>query len=259
MTIWKQNNYSQTKIQDGRPLKMVIFGISIIVRHVSGPPPPPAPPWSFWNQLFFVVFLCSFRWNMLPLPEIWTQRPKTSKWPLSKSNTSILMFSCMLNAMGYSKSETAYSEYINNKIQDSRQNTFFCNFCDTYTKFHWLNSECHTASSTDLFRRICYYLTPLCRLLRHQLPTSSQLFINCTSREVDRDWSVVIGRIFSKNSVHHCAPYRPEGIQECSLSILYLIMLILIEFFLTHSNLSPSPAGTWNLWRYSLSTSPARI
>ena len=33
------------------------------------------------------------------------------------------------------------------------------------------------------------------------------------------------------NPYTHCAPYRPEGIQECPLSILYLIILILLEFF----------------------------
>ena len=47
------------------------------------------------------------------------------------SNTSIPMFSGMLNTMEYSKSD--YSEYINNKIQDGCQNKFFCNFRDTYT------------------------------------------------------------------------------------------------------------------------------
>ena len=44
------------------------------------------------------------------------------------SNTSILMFSGMLNAMECSKS--VYSEYINNKIQDGCQNKFFFNFRD---------------------------------------------------------------------------------------------------------------------------------
>ena len=62
--------YSQAKIQDGRPYKMVIFGISIIVRHVSGPLASPLhPPWSSETN-FFCSFLCSFRWNMLPLSKI---------------------------------------------------------------------------------------------------------------------------------------------------------------------------------------------
>ena len=29
----------------------------------------------------------------------------------------------------------------------------------------------------------------------------------------------------------HCAPYKAEGIQESHLSILYLIIIILMEFF----------------------------
>ena len=33
------------------------------------------------------------------------------------------------------------------------------------------------------------------------------------------------------NLYTHCAPYKPEGIQECPFSILYLVILILIEFF----------------------------
>ena len=33
------------------------------------------------------------------------------------------------------------------------------------------------------------------------------------------------------NLYTHCAPYMPEGIQECPLSILYLVILILMEFF----------------------------
>ena len=41
------------------------------------------------------------------------------------SNTSIPMFSGMLNAMEYSKSD--YSKYINNKIQESCQNKFHYN------------------------------------------------------------------------------------------------------------------------------------
>ena len=32
------------------------------------------------------------------------------------------------------------------------------------------------------------------------------------------------------NLYMHCAPYMPEGIQECPLSILYLVILILMEF-----------------------------
>ena len=44
----------------------------------------------------------------------------------------------------------------------------------------------------------------LCRLLRHCLPHSSQLCMNRTSREVDRDWSVVFRRTFARKweSVH---------------------------------------------------------
>ena len=38
----------------------------------------------------------------------------------------------------------------------------------------------------------------LCRLLRHRLPISSQQLKNRTSREVDRDWSVVFMCIFAK-------------------------------------------------------------
>ena len=37
----------------------------------------------------------------------------------------------------------------------------------------------------------------------------------------------------SGNLYTHCAPYEPEGIQECPLSILYLFMLILMEFKLS--------------------------
>ena len=33
------------------------------------------------------------------------------------------------------------------------------------------------------------------------------------------------------NLYTHRAPYKPEGIQECPLSILYLVIFILIEFF----------------------------
>ena len=47
------------------------------------------------------------------------------------SITSIPMFSGMLNAMEYSKSD--YSEYINNKVQDSCQNKKKFSFRDTYT------------------------------------------------------------------------------------------------------------------------------
>ena len=106
--------------------------------------PPCTPrPHDPLKPTFFCSFLCSLRWNMLPLTEI---RPKgrkiqNSKWPLAKtlflmksyifwynyatkiSNTSIPMFPGMLNAMEYSKSD--HSEYINNKIQDSCQNKFF--------------------------------------------------------------------------------------------------------------------------------------
>ena len=57
MTISNLNNYSQAKIQDGRPKKMVIFGISIIVRHISGPPPPPpCTPHDPLKLIFFVPF-----------------------------------------------------------------------------------------------------------------------------------------------------------------------------------------------------------
>ena len=35
------------------------------------------------------------------------------------------------NNISYEKSD--YSKYINNKIQDSCRNKFFCNFRDTYT------------------------------------------------------------------------------------------------------------------------------
>ena len=54
---------------------MVIFGLSIIVRLASGRPlhPPPHDP---LKPTFLCIFLCSFRWNMLPLPEI---RPKGRK------------------------------------------------------------------------------------------------------------------------------------------------------------------------------------
>ena len=50
--------------------------------------------------------------------------------------TVIPMFSGMLNAMGYSKSD--YSEHINDKIQDGCQNKFFATFV------------IHTRNFTDL-------------------------------------------------------------------------------------------------------------
>ena len=43
-------------------------------------------------------------------------------WATKVSNTSIPMFSGMLNAIEYSKSD--YSEYKNNRIQDGCQNKF---------------------------------------------------------------------------------------------------------------------------------------
>ena len=66
------------------------------------------------------------------------------------------MFSGTLNAKELSKSD--YSEYLNNKIQDGCQNTFFLGILAIHTcKFI---SECHSTSPTDLFRRICYCSTP---------------------------------------------------------------------------------------------------
>ena len=118
---------------------MVIFGISTIVRHVSRPNWTP-PSWSPEILYLFV----HFQIKLVAIAENWTSRPKNSKWPLSKtlflmkshifcynyatkvSNTSILMFSGMLNAMEYSKSDD--SEYINHKIQDVHQNSFFATF-----------------------------------------------------------------------------------------------------------------------------------
>ena len=47
---------------------MVVFGISIIIRHVLGPPP--LHPHDPLKPTFFVLCLCPFRLNMFPLPEI---------------------------------------------------------------------------------------------------------------------------------------------------------------------------------------------
>ena len=33
------------------------------------------------------------------------------------------------------------------------------------------------------------------------------------------------------NLYTHCPPYKPQGIQECPLSNLYLVILFLMEFF----------------------------
>ena len=70
----------------------------------------------------------------------------------------------------------------------------------------------------------------LCRLLHHHLPTSSQLYINHTNREVDHD-CLDAHMPARRNLYRHCAPYKQEGIQECSLLILYLIIVILMEYF----------------------------
>ena len=67
---------------------------------------------------------------------------------------------------------------------------------------------------------VCLFNTrALCHLLRHRLPASSQIFINSTRREVDRDWSVVFRRTFARTweSVHALPPYKAEGIHECPL------------------------------------------
>ena len=245
MTISNQNNYSQAKIQDGRPYKMVIFGISIIVWHVSGPLPP-CTPHDPLKPTFFAVFLCSFRWNMLPLSKIRHKKPKYSKWPLSKmlflmksyifcynyatkvSNTSIPMFYGMLNAVGYSKSDN--SEYIHDKIQDGCQNQCFLQlFWYIHVislTYQWVPQYVtHWSFSSHL---PLFNTRGLCRLLRHRLPSSSQLFINHSSVR----WIVICqlrldahlperGNLYS-----HCAPYKAEGIQECHLSILYLVILV---------------------------------
>ena len=57
-----------------------------------------------------------------------------------------------------------------------------------------------------------------CRLLRHRLPTSSQLFRNRTSREVDRDWSVVFGRTFARtwDYVHALRTIQARGYPRVS-------------------------------------------
>ena len=68
MTISNQNNYSRAKIQDGRPEKLVIFGLSIIVRPVSGPPPPCT---ALDPQHCFVVFLVLFQMKQAVIAGNW--------------------------------------------------------------------------------------------------------------------------------------------------------------------------------------------
>ena len=110
------------------------------------------------------------------------------------------MFFAMLNAMEYSKSD--YCECIKNKIQYCCQNKFL-----RYIHIISLNYQrvpqyvTHLSFSSHL---LLLNTRGLCRLLRHRLPTSSQLFINCTGRKLDRDWSVVFGNTFARTwvSVH---------------------------------------------------------
>ena len=109
---------------------------------------------------------------------------------------------------------------------------FFMNF----HKFRWLRSASATVRHPLIFslHLLLFYSRGLCCLLRHRLPTSSQLFINCTSREVDHDQSVVFRSTYARTweYVHAlCTYFKPEGIQECPLLILYLFLIILMKFF----------------------------
>ena len=173
---------------------MVIFGISIIVRMYRDPSPL-HPPWSSETNFFFSFFVL-FQMKHVAVVENWTWRPKNSKRPLSKtlflmksyifwsnyatkvSDTSIPMFSGMLNAMDYSKND--YREYIKNKIQDGCQNKFFCNFRDLISlNYQWVPQYVTHWSFSSHW--LLFNTRGLCCLLRHHMPTSSQLFINRSS------------------------------------------------------------------------------
>ena len=72
----------------------------------------------------------------------------------------------------------------------------------------------------------------LCRLLHHQLSTSSQQFINRTSREIGQ-LCLDAHLPTDGNMYTQCTPYTPEGfIQDCSIFNFFinLFIIILLEF-----------------------------
>ena len=100
-----------------------------------------------------------------------------------------------------------------------------------YKKFHWLISECHSTSPTDLFRSFCYYPTPGVSLSSVTSPSANQQPA-IHNQFVIGHRQLCLDAHLSERGIQytHCEPYllQPEGIKECPLKILYLFLIILM-------------------------------
>ena len=177
---------------------------------------------------------------MLPLPEIGPKywRIQNGRYPkpyflwhcisfdnysTKVSNTSIPMFLACWTQWNTQKVTTVNISIIKSKM--AAKISFFASFAIHTRNFTDLNQWVPQHVTHWSFSHLLLFNTRgLCRLLHHRPPTSSQLFINRTSREVDRDWSAVFKHKFARTweSVHALRTIQVRGYpRESSFNFIF--------------------------------------